>query len=256
MDLSQVGQGFVAAGIPQRLVDELLAAYVEAKRRYYLGDHRPQEVEGGRFSEAVFRILQHLCGHTVTPLSTQLPSVDKLLLQYENATAQPDSIRMHIPRTLRVIYDIRNKRDAAHITDGIDPNLQDATLVIDNMDWVMAELVRLHHGVSANEAQAIIEDLVTKEVPAVQEIHGQPVILKDLQARDQAMLMLYRAGAVGGSLDEVAGWLREKRKDNLSVRLEKLDDAKLVLHHPKDDRYYITDRGIKYVEKKKLARPV
>jgi hypothetical protein len=256
MDLSQVGQGFVAAGIPQRLVDELLAAYVEAKRRYYLGDHRPQEVEGGRFSEAVFRILQHLCGHTVTPLTTQLPSVDKLLPQYENATAQPDSIRMHIPRTLRVIYDIRNKRNAAHITDGIDPNLQDATLVTSNMDWVMAELVRLNHGVSANEAQAIIEDLVTKEVPAVQEINGQPVINKKLQPRDQAMLMLYRAGAAGASLDELAGWLRAARKDHLLTRLKALDKDKLVLWHPKDHRFYITIPGVRYVEEKKLAQPV
>jgi hypothetical protein len=41
----------------------------------------------------------------------------------------PDSIRLHIPRTFRVIYDIRNKRDAAHLGDGIDPNLQDSTLV-------------------------------------------------------------------------------------------------------------------------------
>jgi hypothetical protein len=42
------------------------------------------------------------------------------------------------------------------------------------MDWVVAELVRIHHGVTADQAQAIIEDLVTREVPAVQEIDGQP----------------------------------------------------------------------------------
>ena len=137
------------------------AAYVEAKRRYYLGDHRPQEVEGGRFSEAVFRVLQHLTGQPVTPLGKTLPSADQLLNRLQNATSAPDAIRLHIPRTLKLIYDVRNKRDAAHLGDGIDPNLQDATLVIGNMDWVMAELVRLHHGVTADEAQRIIEDLVT-----------------------------------------------------------------------------------------------
>ena len=30
---------------------------------------------------------------------------------------------------LRVVYDIPNKRDAAHLTDGIDPNVQDVTIV-------------------------------------------------------------------------------------------------------------------------------
>ncbi len=256
MDISRVRSGFLRAGIPQQLVDEFLNAYIEAKRRYHLGDHRPQEVEGGRFSEGVFRVLQHLSGQRVTPLGKALPSVDKLLTSFENATDQPDSIRLHIPRTLKLIYDIRNKRDAAHLGDGIDPNLQDATQVIANMDWTTAELVRLHHAVSASDAQRIIEDMVTREVPAVQEIEGQPVILGDLKPRDQALLMLYRGGAQGMPLDELASALRTERKDHLKVRLKKLDQEKLVLDHPGNGRYYITAKGNRDVEKRKLAQPV
>lgn len=255
MDPAEVRRGFVAAGIFEQLVDELLEAYAEAKRRYHLGDLRPQEVEGGRFSEAVFRVLQDVCGHQVTPLGKQLPTVDVLLRTFENSVCRPDAVRMHIPRTLRLIYDIRNKRDAAHLGDGIDPNLQDATLVIANMDWVVAELVRLYHGVGPDEAQRTIEDLVTKEVPAVEEIDGQPVVLADLQPRDQALLMLYRAGAAGASLDELASWLRTSRKDNLRTRLAKLDEDKRVLLHPETGRYHITAKGRRDVEARGLARP-
>jgi hypothetical protein len=255
VDLSQVRAGFLAAGIPVQLTDELLESYVETKRRFHLGDHRPQEVEGGRFSEAVFRVLQHAASQQVTPIGKTLPSVDKLLTVFENAAGQPDSIRLHIPRTLKLIYDIRNMRDAAHLGDGIDPNLQDATLVITNMDWVVAELVRLYHGVTADEAQRIIEDLVTREVPVVQEIDGQPVILADLRPRDQALLMLYRAGAKGLTLDELAAQLRLDRKDNLRTRLKALDGAKLVLEHPSTARFYITDRGSREVEQRRLAQP-
>jgi hypothetical protein len=255
VNLASVRQGFVVAGIPARLVGDLLNAYTEAKRRYHLGDHRPQEVEGGRFSEAVFRILQHLSGLDVTPVGKTLPTVDKLLLNFENATTAPDSVRIHIPRTLRLIYDIRNKRNAAHLADGIDPNLQDATLVIGNMDWVMAELVRLHHGVTADEAQEIIADLVTKEVPAVQEIDGQPVILADLQPRDQALLMLYRAGSQGATLEELTTWLRVTRKADLKKRLLKLDLDRLVLHHPTTGQFYITLPGVHYVQNHNLAQP-
>jgi hypothetical protein len=256
VDLSQVESGLVGAGIPKDLVREVLAAYVEAKRRFHLGDHRPQEVEGGRFSEAVFRILQHLTSQKVTPIGKPLPGVDKLLTAFENAPGAVDSVRLHIPRTLKLVYDIRNKRDAAHLGDGIDPNLQDATLVIANLDWVMAELVRLHHGVSADEAQRIIEDLVTREVPAVQEIEGQPVILGDLQPRDQALLLLYRAGSDGASLDELAEWLRVSRKDHLRTRLLRLDDDRLVLAHPKTGRFYLTSKGQHYVENARLAQPL
>ncbi len=174
----------------------------------------------------------------------------------ENATGQPDSVRLHIPRTLKLIYDIRNKRDAAHLADDIDPNLQDACLVIANMDWVLAELVRLHHGVSADRAQAIIEDLATKEVPAVQEIDRQPIVLSDLKPSDQALLMLYRAGASGAGLDDLASWLRIARKDHLKARLKKLDDEKLVLLHPRTDQYHITLKGNAEVQRKRLAQPV
>ncbi len=255
MDLTQVRQGLITSGIPQKLVDELLEAYVEAKRRFYLGDHRPQEVEGGRFSEAVFRVLQHVCGQKVTPLGKTLPKVDKLLTDFENASGQLDSVRLHIPRTLKLIYDIRNKRNAAHLGDGIDPNLQDATLVVGNMDWVMAELVRLYHGVSADEAQRCIEDLVTKDVPAVEEIDGQPVVLKELPPRDQALLMLYRAGAEGLNLDDLVGQLRAPHKGNLRTLLQRLDGNKLVLLHPKSGMYHITAKGIHDVQARKLAQP-
>ncbi len=254
MDLEDIRNGFVAAELPSNLVNKLLETYAEAKRRFHLGDLRPQEVEGGRFSEAAFRVLQHVCGKQVTPLGKQLPSVDTLVRQLENATSQPEAIRFHIPRTLRLIYDVRNKRDVAHLADGIDPNLQDATLVVANMDWIVAELVRLYHDVTANEAQSIIENVVTKDVPAVEEIEGQPVVLANLKPRDQALLMLYRAGSAGVSLDELAGWLRT-RKDHLRDRLAKLDAEKFVLLHPSTRRYFITANGRRDVEKRKLAQP-
>ena len=256
MDLAQVRHGLIGKSIPEPLVDEFLASYVETKRRFHLGDHRPQEVEGGRFSEAVFRVLQHACGQPVTPIGMSLPGVDQLLPRFESVASQPDSIRIHIPRTLRLIYDIRNRRDAAHLSDSIDPNLQDATLVVNNMDWVMADLVRLYHGVSADEAQRIIEELVTKEVPAIQEIDGQPVILADLKPRDQAMLILYRAGANGSSLDDLARSLRVPRKADLKSRLLALDKLKLVLAHPGTGQFHITAKGVHYVEANRFASPL
>lgn len=257
MDLATVKTGLAADGVPADVAAELIEAYQEAKRRYHLGDHRPQEVEGGRFSEAAMRVLQHEAGMPVTPLGQTLPSVDQLVNRLENATQCDDSVRFHIPRILKVVYNIRNKRDVAHLGDGIDPNLQDATLVVACIDWVLAELVRLHHGVSADEAQRIIEDLVRREVPAVQEIDGHPVILSKLQPRDQALLMLYRCGADGASLQDLAGWLRiaGNRRGDLKKRLLRLDNENLVLHHPTSERFHITALGQRDVEDRGLAQP-
>ena len=155
---------------PPELVKQLLETYTETKGNFYLGKLRPHEVEGGRFAEAVFRILEHITTTKYTPLNRKIDT-DKVIQNLANTPVGNfhESIRLHIPRTLRVIYDIRNNRDAAHLTDGIDPNLQDATLVCACCDWVMAELIRLYHGMSADEAHKIVENLVTRKAPIVQK---------------------------------------------------------------------------------------
>src|SRR6266853_3557701 len=129
--------------LPSNLVDELLEAYSDAKQKFYEGGLRLAEVEGGRFCEAAFRLLESAAGIAMTRVGRPIDT-DSLIRQLGSLPLSvSDSIRLHIPRSLRVVYDIRNKRDAAHLADGIDPNLQDATIVIAVLDWILAELIRL-----------------------------------------------------------------------------------------------------------------
>src|SRR5690348_7169168 len=118
----------LALQIESKLVHELLEAHSEAKKNFYLGGLRLSAVEGGRFCEAAFRILEYITkSGKFTPLGKTLPNTDKLIAELANSdpTKFGDSIRLHTPRSLRLVYDVRNKRDAAHLADGIDPNLQD-----------------------------------------------------------------------------------------------------------------------------------
>ncbi|WP_314093986.1 hypothetical protein [Microbacterium foliorum] len=249
---ARVRQGFSAAGIPVELTDELLEAFAEAKRRYYRDDLRPSEIEGARFSEAAFRILQWVTVGAYTPLGKTLPSVDKLMDSLVN-TVGSDSVRIHIPRTLRLIYDVRNKRDVAHLGDGIDPNQQDAALVLNNMDWVLAELVRLHHNVSADEAHGIIVDLVSKDVPLIQEFDGFPRVLKQLGASDHMLVLLYWRGSDGASFDELRAWARPAMRANLGRTLRGLDGRDLL--HFDGSKYRLTRPGENAVERRKLLEP-
>src|ERR1700726_5096814 len=99
----------LAAQLPPPLVDELMEAYSEAKKNFYFGGLRLSAVEGGRFCEAAFRMLQLRTTGTFTPLGKQLKT-DRLMEELENLPtgSHPDSIRLHIPRALRMIYDVRN----------------------------------------------------------------------------------------------------------------------------------------------------
>jgi hypothetical protein len=249
---TRVRQGFKAAGVPSILVDEVLGAFAEAKRRYYRDDLRPSEIEGGRFSEGVFRILQWTTTQTYVPLGKTLPSVDKLLVTLENAQGT-ESVRLHIPRTLRLIYDVRNKRDVAHLADGISPNVQDATLVVRNMEWVLAELVRLFHDVPPAAAHDIIADLVSKDVPLIQVFDGFPRVLQQLKASDHVLVLLYWRGPEGTTLEELNSWVRLAMRSNLRRTVSGLDSKNLV--HLRDDRYVLTHLGERDVEERRLLEP-
>ncbi|HEY8913144.1 hypothetical protein [Lacisediminihabitans sp.] len=256
LDLSAVEAGFVTAGLPAELVTELLAAFSEAKRRFYLGDFRPQSVEGGRFSEAALRVLQWITTGAYKALSDPQFKADQVI----NALSQlpsgsfPESVRLHLPRAIRVIYDIRNKRNTAHLSDGIDPNTQDATIVVATMDWILAELVRLHHNVSASEAQAIIEALVAREVPMIQIFNGLPRILTNLPHTDHVLVLLYWHGDRPLDRATLRSWVPANVRTHLARTLTNLHDRFLVTAD--SNVVEITRKGLLEVESRRLIQPL
>lgn len=242
----------VADGVPQALVDELTDAFSEARRNHYLGGHRLAEVEGGRFCEAAYRILEHIVKGSYTPLGRRLDvmSLTQHLANQPTGSVS-DSIRLHMPRALRVIYDVRSNRDAAHLCDGIDPNIQDSSLVIACLNWVMAELVRLHHNIEADAAAALIDQLVKRTVPVIQNFDGVPRVLRDLPAGDTCLLLLYQHGAAPMPIDELRTAVRPKMRGHLNRTLQRLDDLNYV--HVADHKIWITRAGERRVEEERLA---
>ena len=243
----------LTASLDKVLVNELLASHGEAKRNFYLGGLRLSGVEGGRFCEAAFRMLQQRTTGAFDPLGMQV-ATDALVRQLANIPAgkQPESVRLHIPRALRVIYDIRNKRDIAHLADGIDPNLQDATLVVTILDWVLAELVRLYQGLSAGEAQALVDSIVTRAAPAIEDFGGFLKVLRpDLRAGDLVLLLLYQRGSQGATIRDLEEWVHPKMVSNLrrTLKTAQYDRAHV---HGNSDRFYITRLGQQEVERRRL----
>ncbi|WP_228924998.1 hypothetical protein [Streptomyces sp. DH7] len=237
------------------LVKELLAAYELAKRNYYLGGHRLSAVEAGRFCEAAYRILESRTSGTFTPLGANLDTekVSRRLLSYSGAE-HPKSVRVHVPRALRVVYDIRNSRDAAHLADGVDSHLQDATLVVGVLDWVLAEFVRLG-GTSPEDTRKLIEGLVTRKIPVVQEFGTfQKVLRPDLRASDFVLVLLHQRGPKGAEFSELAHWLPHGMRPNLRRTVRLLSEKALV--HTEDQVARITYTGEKSVESRGLLDPL
>lgn len=244
----------LASHLDAKLVRELLDAHAESKRNFYLGGMRLSAVEGGRFCEAAFRLLEYITkSGSFTPLGTQLDT-EKLINQLRSlgSAHANDSIRLHIPRSLRLVYDIRNKRDAAHLADGIDPNLQDATLVVGVIDWVLAEFIRMYHNIDANKASKIVNGIVKRVAPVVQDFNGFLKVLNPkLLANEHCLVLLYQRGEDGATEQELSHWVRPKMRANLRRTLGDLVHKKDLAHFD-GSRYLITRAGEQHVELKNL----
>lgn len=237
-----------------QLVDELLNAYQEAKHNFYLGGLRLSEVEGGRFCEAALRMLEELTIGKFTALNRPVNS-ENIIASCANQPGGsfPDSIRLHVPRAIRVVYDIRNTRDAAHLAPGdIDPNLQDATLVVTGLDWIMAEFVRLYHGTTNAEAQRIVDGLVARKVPSVQDFDGFLKVLNPgLKASEYVLLLLYERGTAGATYAELEQWVHPSMRQNLRRTLKALVDGKAFVHQGSKG-FLLTRLGMQEVERRNL----
>ena len=252
MSLEKIKQA-LNSSFPQKLVEELTNSYQEQKRNFFLGNHRPTEVEGGRFSEAAFRLLEYKTAGTFTPIGTQL-NTDSLIKQLGSlpANSHNDSVRLHIPRTLRVIYDIRNKRDAAHLADGIDPNLQDASFVFSALDWVLAEFIRISGSISPDAAFALVKAITVHAIPAIEDFDGFLKTLKpSLGPTDRILLLLYHRGNNGASVDELSNWLKPSQRKNVKRTLTQMENEKDLLVSINNLKK-ITRLGILEVQNKRL----
>lgn len=184
----------LAAASTQELAERLLAEFEELTRRFHLGDFRPSELSGGRFGEAAFRICEHACLGKHTALAKTLPKTDELVKTLENVPggAADATYRIHIPRTLRLIYDLRNKRDVAHLGAGVSPNFTDASLILATASWVVSEIVRLSHKCDIATAQQIVDGLVQRRVPLIWTEGDIVRVLKpSLEYADKAIVILY-----------------------------------------------------------------
>jgi hypothetical protein len=138
------------------------------------------------------------------------------------------------------------------LADGIDPNLQDATLVISNLDWILAEFVRRYHNVTAAEAQRIVDGLVTRSVPAIQDFAGFLKVLNPrLRVSEYLLLLLYERGTTGATYNELEKWVKPAMRANLRRTLHTLVHDRAYVHND-EERFFITNAGVSEVEKRNL----
>jgi hypothetical protein len=236
----------VLSGLPPKLRAELLEAFNEIVRNYREGRWEPAELNGGKLSEVVYSIVRGLIDGGFPPSASKPKDMLRACQAMEQTPAQAASrsVRIQIPRLLVALYEIRNNRSVGHVGGDVDPNHMDALVVLQMAKWLLAELVRVLHGVSIREATAVVESVSDRTIPVIWEVAGRKRVLRtDLSMRDKSLLLLHATpGAVR--------WVEHSnpsvyRRDILRVahraRLVEYDEAVRAVE--------ISPLGIAYVEK-------
>lgn len=251
-----INPSLVLAGIPTALRDTLLQCYREIMTNYLEHRWEPSELNGGKFCEAVYCIINGAVKGsfpaTATKPANMLAACQALEKEPADANRVGDrSLRVLIPRVLPVLYEVRNNRGVGHVGGDVNANHMDAEAVQAMASWVMAELVRIFHGVTTKQAQETVDALVERKTPLIWEVEGlgvKRILDPGMSAKNQVLIFLNHATGWISAADLVA-WT-EYSNGSVFRRsvLKPLHDDRLIEFDAKGERARISPLGSKEVE--------
>ena len=245
----------VFATVPDDIRKRLEKHYHETKQNFALQKFEQSELNGAKFCEDVFRLLEwSACpAKDFTNYGIHIKNFKESVRKFEDNKKLEDSVRFHIPDNLCSINNIRNKRGVGHSPGDIDSNLMDATLVVACVDWVMAELVRLFHNVSTDEAGDMIMSITTKKIPLIWEVGDMKRVLSPpsgaLSAKDKVLVLLYSEPSNLLTTDFLRRSVEYRNPTDFKNKvLTSLHKAELVHFDRTTDEVILSPKGIKKVE--------
>lgn len=195
--------------LPAPLVADLLDAFQQVLKNY--AEHRwePAELNGGKLCEAAYTIVKGYLSGSYDARSSKPSNMVDACKKLESEQGSR-AARIQIPRMMVALYEIRNNRGVGHSGGDVDPNHMDATAVVYMSKWIVAELVRLLHGLSTEEASELVDALVEREVALVWKSGDKRrVLATGLTLRKGTLLLL--AGVAEAAETDLVSWLEQKR---------------------------------------------
>src|SRR5467141_3503297 len=197
------------SAVPPGLRDPLISEYQSIVQNFL--EHRwlPTELSGGRFSEIVYTILDgHAKGKYEAAPAKPAKFVDACKKLGSNTQPHvPRSFQILIPRILPALYEIRNNRSVGHVGGDVDPNHMDSVAVLSMCNWVMAQLVRVFHGLTVAEAQKVVDVLAEVRIPVIwSDGNIKRVLPPELKLHEQ-LLLLTAESVPDVSSKELVAWI-------------------------------------------------
>jgi hypothetical protein len=253
MSFDNLIKQFVSQNLDERLVDELIREYKEVRKQDFLGNVEETIIHSGRFSELILAFIRNY-------VSTKVVNIDEIhfdeilneIYNYPKKTAEDRILTLAIPRVATSVYTIRSKKDVVHVKK-IDPDFFDSSYCVAACGWMLSQLVLLFYTSNSKEANDLIDSLLEKKIPFVEEFEdGSARLLEQgMPLVDRILLVLYNFYPNRKTYDFVAGAIMSSPqyvKDQM-IKLEKA-----LLTHTNSDGAKLTKLGIEKVEKEILSK--
>lgn len=214
--------------IPDQLRIPLIEEYRTIVINYF--EHRwlSSELRAGRFCEIVYSILDGYASGVFPTHPSKPNNFVDACRRLENNPSVPRSFQILIPRLLPALYEIRNNRNVGHVGGDVVPDLMDCTAVVTIASWILAEMIRVLHNSTTEEAQNLVNSMVEQRIPIVWKSgNTRRILYPSIKLKDQ-MLILIASNADNTNIDELHNWLEYNNKSYLYKVLHNLHKARLI----------------------------
>ena len=214
--------------IPDGLRKPLLEEFTRIVNHFMERRWASSELSGGRFCEIVYTILDGHAKGSFPPVPSKPSNFVDACRRLESNSSVPRSFKILIPRLLQVLYEIRNNRNVGHVGGDVNPDFMDSSAVVSMASWILAEMVRVFHDISTEEAQQIVNSLAERRIPLVWKSGDiRRVLNPDMSLRDQILLL---TSSIEGKakVDDVFSWTGCKNRQYFKKTIRQLHNRRFV----------------------------
>lgn len=246
------------AGVPTKIREKLIGSYLELKRNLAESRFDSAGLSAGKLCESGLRLLQQRTFGSYTHFGVKIPNFAdecRKIISSNPSGQITDSEKRIIPRALVFLYTMRNTRGIGHIGGDVDSNIVDAEVMGSVADWIVCELIRIHHGFSLEEAQDLVDGLAVRRIPEIWEVAGKKRVLRDgLSAREQSLLLLYSTKDSSVLTEDLIAWIEYSNPRVFKSKiLSKLHKDRLVEWDRSSETVILSPKGAREVENRILS---
>jgi hypothetical protein len=239
--------------IDQEIVDEIFDEFSKLKTAHFSKDKIKTGIFSGRFCEVIVAAIKnHYTKKKIDLNKINFDGFCNEIINYSKPDAKDELLSLNIPLVAKAVYSLRSKKKIAHIKS-FDPNFFDIDYVYLSCKWILAQLILLFAKIDENDLYNIIESIMEKEIPFIQEFEDGSclVLIENIDFKDELILTLYKISK-RVSNEQLKSIIKSKYSSKVTTYLSLLEKKRFV--HRNNEGNIITELGIRYVENNLMGK--